>query len=227
MLAHNQGALLNAFRLAGRPVAGAAFTAVSGQHRQTPGKVAQGLCARQRAGAHPARHSGRDEISGPSRGRAELGRLRYRKPVGRGPERTQASFYRTGAGAEIDLVLDIPGQRAHGLSRSNAAWQPGRRGGFTAPDKISNRRAALSSTPATTVTRSAKTSRPLACMDWRRSSVRYKVINIFINRYLCRYIKYYFNFRMGSFLSCQKTPSHEGREKNAGECDGMDFIPAK
>lgn len=28
------------------------------------------------------------------------------------PERTQASFYRTAAGAEIDLVLEIPGQKA-------------------------------------------------------------------------------------------------------------------
>jgi predicted AAA+ superfamily ATPase len=27
------------------------------------------------------------------------------------PERTQASFYRTSAGAEIDLLLELPGQR--------------------------------------------------------------------------------------------------------------------
>jgi hypothetical protein len=28
------------------------------------------------------------------------------------PERTRASFYRTSAGAEIDLVLEVPGQRS-------------------------------------------------------------------------------------------------------------------
>ncbi len=44
------------------------------------------------------------------------------------PERTQASFYRTAAGAEIDLVLDIPGQKAPWVvevKRSLAA-RPGR-----------------------------------------------------------------------------------------------------
>ena len=31
--------------------------------------------------------------------------------IGAAPERTQASFYRTATGVEIDLVLDLPGNR--------------------------------------------------------------------------------------------------------------------
>ena len=61
------------------------------------------------------------------------------------PDRTQATFYRTAAGAEIDLLLELPGRRAYGRSRSSAGRRGGSSAGSATPWRTSNLRGRSSS----------------------------------------------------------------------------------
>ncbi|MDP9152201.1 MAG: ATP-binding protein [Myxococcota bacterium] len=49
-----------------------------------------------------------EPAGGAPRRRHQLGRLRHRKLLAVAASRTVATFYRTAAGAEVDLVLDLP-----------------------------------------------------------------------------------------------------------------------
>ena len=97
----------------GRSAAGPAAASLRRQHPQAAGEISQGVCARQRVGPRATRHRGPPCVVRPSGRGGELGRLRDREPSSRAtPPRTAASFYRTAAGAEVDLVLELPGRRS-------------------------------------------------------------------------------------------------------------------
>ena len=128
MLAHSEGGILNASRIAASLgvsvqtvnryidllvdlAAGAAASAPSREHREAAGEVAKDI--RQGQWFRPCIARGRRfQHAGLA--------IRLPAPVGEGlrqsrtcwhaaPERTVASFYRTSAGAEIDLLLQLPG----------------------------------------------------------------------------------------------------------------------
>jgi predicted AAA+ superfamily ATPase len=126
MLAHSQGSLLNAAKLAaGLGVSSPTITSYLGLLagllllRRLPPYLPN---VRKRLVKSPktyVRDSGLlhallgihsvDELLGHPGRRHELGRFRAGEPAGRGSGHVRAAFYRTAAGAEIDLVLELGG----------------------------------------------------------------------------------------------------------------------
>ena len=75
------------------------------------------------------------------------------------PPGTAASFYRTRAGAEIDLVMELPGGRATWASRSSSGWRPVSAVDSTTPAKTSRPSGPSSSIRATIAIRCRTTWR--------------------------------------------------------------------
>jgi hypothetical protein len=190
MLAHNQGALLNASRLAsGLSVSAPTVTNYIDLlvdlllvRRLTPfhANVGKRLVkspktyVRDSGLTHALLNIATYEdllghpVSGPSWEGFAIENL-----ITAAPSRTMASFYRTAAGAEIDLLLETGGSTASGPSRSSEASRP-------SPSAASTRRSRTSSpvghswsTPAMTATRLPRTSRQLACESCWKSCRRY------------------------------------------------------
>ena len=126
MLAHSQGSLLNAAKLAaGLGVSSPTITSYLGllagllllrrlppylpNVRKRPVKSPK-TYVRDSGLLHALLgiHSVRELLGHPGR-RHEVGRFRAGEPAGRGSGHVRAAFYRTAAGAEIDLVLELGG----------------------------------------------------------------------------------------------------------------------
>ena len=117
----------------------------------------------------------RTTLAGTPGRRTELGRASSSKDLlAAAPERTMASFYRTAAGAEIDLALELPGQ--HGLlgdRNQNMASPPAPEKDSTSHAAISNRSVVSSFIQAPSAIPSIRGWKPSACGHWRRRSRPY------------------------------------------------------
>jgi hypothetical protein len=87
--------------------------------------------------------------------------------LGVAPSRTQASFYRSAAGAEIDLVLDLPKRGRWAIEIKRGLATPLAKGFYLACEDLKPI-AVSSSTLATNATRSGPRSRPSASRCWPR-----------------------------------------------------------
>ena len=95
--------------IVGGPAVTAPPAALPSQCPEAARQIPENLCARQRPAPRPVGHPQRGRTTGASGRRHELGRFRAGEPAGRGSGHVRAAFYRTAAGAEIDLVLELGG----------------------------------------------------------------------------------------------------------------------
>ena len=86
------------------------------------------------------------------------------------PPATAASFYRTQAGAEVDLVLERPGGRQPWAIEIKLGLTPRPSRGFHHAARISDRSGPSSSIRGTSATRCQRTWRRSACGKWPRFS---------------------------------------------------------
>jgi predicted AAA+ superfamily ATPase len=128
MLAHEHGDLLNAAQLARSPAASGKTLAsyvdlfvdlcllrrprtVAREHRQTAGEIAAHLSPRQRLLRHLLGLGTMEDLLGYSRMGASWEGFAIENIIASLPEDSRALFYRSAAGAEINLILELPGCR--------------------------------------------------------------------------------------------------------------------
>ena len=147
MLAHNQGQMLNAAQLARRPrrkwaygrplprhhgglVACSPFAAVVHECKEAAGSYTQSLCAGHRIAARSARHSRSGRVAGASSCWRKLGRHAHREHLDALPATTRPTFYRTSAGAEIDLVIELSAKERWAIEVKRSLGNPSPSKGF-------------------------------------------------------------------------------------------------
>ena len=156
-------------RVDGRSAARATIAAAPCQRRQATRQVAQDLPPRHRPRTHSAAPDSLEQVLGhPIAGASWEGHV-IETLIRVSPSRTIGSFYRTAAGAEIDLILGQPGRGVWAIEVKLGRC-PVRKGGFASLSTTSSPIGRLSSTPGRSGIQRATVSKQLVCANWLRNS---------------------------------------------------------